>query len=259
MHLNKLGIVQGRLLPPIGNHIQEFPRAEWKLEFDLMENLGLTHIEWIVTDTSFKTKTLNLDVKKYGSKISSVCCDHLIDNHFYKKSFLKERLEPACEFAIKNNIKSLTIPLLEKSKLNNFNIDSAVENFVYFGKKYPSLNFSFEIENNADISLCLADCLPNFYLTYDTGNITSCGIDHEIYIEKVFHKINNVHLKDRTVDPISTVEPGNGDTDFYLIFDILSKKCYKGWYTLQTARSKNGSETETISRHIKFYEKFIRS
>lgn len=255
----KLGVVQGRLLRPVDGCIQEFPTKSWRREFALIEGLQLKHIEWIVTNSSFENKVVDLDVKKYSSKISSVCCDHLIHHHFHAKSFLKQKLDPVCQFAVRNNIKSLTIPLLEESSLTNLNIDAAIKGFTYFGAKYPNLNFSFEIENHADISLYLADRLPNFYLTYDTGNITSQGIDHGDYIKKVFHKINNVHLKDRTINPISTVEPGTGDTDFPLILDILSQKCYKGWYTLQTARSKDGFEMETIGRHIKYYEKFIQS
>ncbi len=29
----KIGIIQGRLLPPVNNHIQEFPFNDWEEEF----------------------------------------------------------------------------------------------------------------------------------------------------------------------------------------------------------------------------------
>ena len=257
MPLNNLGIIQGRLLPPVDGCIQEFPIKNWKLEFNFIKALGLSHIEWIITNKSFGSNLLNLNIKKYSSRISSICCDHLINYKFNEKSFLEQKLDPVCKFALCNNIDTLTIPLLEDSSLNNSNIDLTIRNFIFFAKKYPKLKFSFEIENNAEISLCLVDRMQNFYLTYDTGNITSLGIDHKSYIEETFNKINNVHLKDRTVNPVSTVEPGKGDTDFTLILDILFKKCYKGRYTLQTARSRTGSEVATITKHIEYYEKFI--
>jgi hypothetical protein len=44
----RLGIIQGRLLPPIDNHIQEFPLNNWKEEFDHINKVKISFIEWIV-------------------------------------------------------------------------------------------------------------------------------------------------------------------------------------------------------------------
>ena len=118
----------------------------------------------------------------------------------------------------------------------------------HFTNKYPNLNFSIEAELTA---LALEDIISvndNIYVTYDTGNITSCGYDHESYINQIFDKISNVHLKDRTIKGI-TVPPGGGDTDFGTIFSILSKKNYEGVFALQTAREESGNEFFTIERH----------
>ena len=43
----RLGILQGRLSPPNGG-FQEFPK-DWKEEFELALDLGLKHIDWLVT------------------------------------------------------------------------------------------------------------------------------------------------------------------------------------------------------------------
>ena len=50
-----IGIIQGRLSESINGHIQEFPYKTWEDEFNVLNKLGLTHIEWIITNSSFKT------------------------------------------------------------------------------------------------------------------------------------------------------------------------------------------------------------
>ena len=92
-----------------------------------------------------------------------------------------------------------------------------------------------------------------FTVTYDTGNMTSYGSDHSEYIQAVAHKIDNVHLKDRTYDA-KTVSPGTGDTNFKLIFNELKKIGYNGIYTIQTARGNDGDEVNTILEHKKYFE-----
>ena len=95
--------------------------------------------------------------------------------------------------------------------------------------------------------------MPNFFVTYDTGNITSYGIDHADYIDAFYKRINNVHLKDRTYDA-KTVYPNTGDTDFRLIFDKLTSVGYDGRYTLQTARGAAGNEVVTLLQHKNILE-----
>jgi beta-galactosidase GanA len=44
---NKIGIISGRLSPPIDNNIQQFPSNYWKKEFEKANRLGFDVIEWI--------------------------------------------------------------------------------------------------------------------------------------------------------------------------------------------------------------------
>ena len=72
----------------------------------------------------------------------------------------------------------------------------------------------------------------------------------ERYIDLIFHKINNVHLKDRTRQGGSrSLPPSEGDTNFELIFAKLKELGYNKLYTLQTARGPFGEEASTILRH----------
>lgn len=251
--MNKIGIIQGRLLPPIDNHIQEFPRDNWEKEFSLLNKLNLSHIEWIITEKSLPFNPLfKQSLASYP--ISVICCDHLIHESIDNYEFLKTQLVSVCEAAIKSNIKTIGIPLLEASSLES---DTKRKNFIAninkISEQFPSLFFSFEAELGWQKVMEIVNSNEKYKLTYDTGNITShCGITvHEEYLTNVFDKVDNVHLKDRKRyhDGWKTVFPSTGDTNFDLIFRVLKNLGYDKNYTLQTARSVFGIEEQTISYH----------
>lgn len=253
----KLGLIQGRLMRPENGWIQEFP-ACWVEEFIKAKTLGFGHVEWIITTKSFDTNPIFFDdCKNYP--ISSLCADNLVDERFTDESFLFHNLDPICKASIKNNVNWVTIPLLEKSCISDINKRSDfAQQILKYADKYPNLNFSFEAETTADNILELVSLRDNFWITYDTGNITSEKIEHKDYILKTYHKISNVHLKDRTLDA-ETVPPLSGDTDFDLIFNTLSSVGYDNLYTIQTARGKTGTEIRTMKQHKNIFERMYNA
>ena len=243
----KIGIIQGRLSEPTEG-FQETP-ANWRKEFDLLKELELNHIEWIVTQNSFEHNPLfSQDLSDYP--ISSICADNLVDERIANKEFLESNLAPLCEAALRNGIKNITIPILEDSNLTNYKKrDRFLTEMQDFADRFKHLNFSFEVEGEMDVIADIVYMRDNFYLTYDTGNMTTVGVDHDIYLHLFHEKINNIHLKDRTSDN-ETVEPTSGATDFGKIFEKLKEIEYNGIYTLQTARATSGDEPQTIKRHM---------
>lgn len=248
-----IGILQGRLSKPIDNFIQDFPSDTWEQEFELLDELGLTHIEWVVNKKSFDASYLNIDCKKYSDKILSVSCDNLTNKNIAEKDFLDEQLDPVCKFAERNNIKSITIPLLEDSKIDGC-LNKFISNITIYANKYKDINFNFELESDYKVALKLLKSHDNFYLTYDIGNITACRFSHEGYIRNCFDYINVIHLKDKTINPVKNVEPGTGLANFNLVFKILKELEYNGVFTMQTNRGQDGFEIETVKRHKKFFE-----
>ena len=248
----KIGIIQGSLSPPIEG-FQECPE-NWKREFELLEKLGLSHVDWIVTKSSFNHNPVFLeDLNDYS--INAICADNLVDASIFGD--LESGLMPICNAAIKNNIKNITIPLLEDSSVqDDKNRKTFIKLMLPIADLYRDLNFSFEAELEAEKLLEIVNLRDNFFVTYDTGNITSCGLDHEKYINLVKHKIDNVHLKDRTFEA-KTVEPLTGDTNFKLIFKTLSNIGYNGVYTLQTMRGRFGNEINVISKHKEGFEELL--
>tara|TARA_Y100000593_G_scaffold92165_1_gene182911 strand:- start:2620 stop:3399 length:780 start_codon:yes stop_codon:yes gene_type:complete len=251
----KFGIMQGRLSEPVDYHYQEFPIHCWEREFERAKELSFCGLEWLITKNYYKNNPLFADLSiLHNYPITSICMDNLVDHNICDEKFLNEKLVEFCEMIKEQRDVTLTIPILDDSDLND---DQKREIFCKLikpiGEKYSNINFSFEAELtkeklNEIVSLC-----ENFYVTYDTGNITSCGENHAEYIRFFSNKILNVHIKDRTYFG-KTVEPLNGDTDFDLIFENLQKINYNGAFILQTARGKDGMEIETVSRHKKIFE-----
>jgi len=248
----KLGVIQGRLSEP-KEGFQECP-VNWKKEFDLLSKLGLNHIEWIVTHDNFHSNPIFYkDISGYS--ISSVCADFMVSDMFCNSEYLMKYLEPLCLAVEENNIKNITIPLLENSSVKEKDIrDKFMKVFYPYTKEHKNINFLIEAELHQKKLKKMLDFNSNLFVTYDTGNITSCGLNHEDYIFELSDKIKQVHIKDRIIKPLETVEPTKGDTDFELIFKCLKQINYNGLYTLQTVRMEDGKEIETIKKHKKIIE-----
>ena len=250
----RIGIVQGRLSPP-DEGFQECP-SNWEREFNLLGALDLNHIEWIVTKETFDFNPIHtVDLRRYP--ISSVCADFIIDENFLDVKYLENYFRPICDLVRKNKIQCLTIPLLEKSSVVDYDMCDRWANVIYpYLYDYRDIKFLIEAELGIDELNGLLSTSPDLGITYDTGNITSFGLDHELFIDSFRDEITQVHIKDRIRNPLETVIPGEGDTNFSLIFDKLKSINYDGLYTLQTARENDGDEVETIKKHKQIIEGF---
>jgi sugar phosphate isomerase/epimerase len=167
-------------------------------------------------------------------------------------------LEPLCESVKRNKIRSITIPLLEKSDIKDRNVRREFINSIRrYSKKYKDIIFSFEFECEPKEILEVAKVSENFRITYDTGNITSfAGASaYRKYIKALIGRIDAIHLKDKSRN--GTVFPGSGDTPFAGIFALLKTLKYDGPLTIQTARGRSGDELNTSVRHFKFFKKYL--
>lgn len=247
----QIGVIQGRLSKPLDGAIQEFPEENWEKEFHSMNLIDLSHLEMIITPKSFHY-VLGLDVRKYADKISSICCDNLMHEEIGQPGFMEDQFKPICEFALRNNIKAVTIPLLENSQLTKSNLHRVLNSMLSYSFVYHNLEFYFEMDCREDMAAGFLSSCSRFNFTYDTGNITTAGHDHQQYLETIHPWVKNVHLKDRK--GLQTVEPGTGDTDFKKIFTLLKKCNYSGKFTLQTARGESGQELSHNFKHKMFFK-----
>jgi len=251
----KIGIMQGRLSEPVNGHMQEFPE-NWETEFTIMKEQGFVGAEWLLTKNCFLNNPLFTNTEKVAQcAITSICFDVLVDERIAEEEFLKDNLILLCETLMNtDSIRNITIPLLEESSM----VDDEKRNqfcqiIEPIGKQFSEINFSFEAELHYEKLYEIIKLCENFYVTYDTGNMTSCRFNHTEYINFFGSKINNVHLKDRTFQA-QTVAPLTGNTDFSTIFTTLHNIGYRGPYILQTARNITGQEVETMLKHKHLFE-----
>jgi sugar phosphate isomerase/epimerase len=252
----KFGIIQGRLLPPVENKIQEFPFNDWEKEFLIIKDLNLNHIEFIVTKNSFDN-FLNIDLSKYSKFISGICCDNFIDIDFYKLDFIEKNIVPICNKLQFLDIRNIHIPLLEDSEILEKNKQEFFNNILKISNNFPNINFHFEMESKIEVALELVNLSDKFYFIYDTGNLNFISVKHVDYIDKIIHKISNVHLKDR--NNLGSHYPGKGTTNFREIFETLKKNDYDGYFTIQTKRGTSGEEIKTISEHFDYFKTLLNS
>ena len=188
----KLGVIQGRLSSP-NEGFQECPKS-WHTEFEKLKKIGLSHIEWIVTQKSFSHNPIFFENVK-GYPVHSICADNLVSQLVDDEKFLNHNLVPICDTAIRNNIECVTIPLLEDSSVESDSKLIRFSNiFSRIARKYSSIKFSLETELSIDKIPALLEISDNVCLTYDTGNTTSYGLSHGEYINRFADRISNEYI-----------------------------------------------------------------
>ena len=144
----KIGIIQGRLSPPLEG-FQECP-TDWKREFKLLPELGLNHVEWIITKERYESNPLHSENLE-GWSISAVCADFLVDEKFLEDISYWHSLRKVCKLARKNMIPCITLPLLEGSNVvDRDRRTSLIQKLNTLSSEFPSLDFSIEAELSAD-------------------------------------------------------------------------------------------------------------
>lgn len=278
----KLGIMQGRLSPPVNNQIQAFPLGHWKEEFPLCHKLGLECMEWIFENDAVGANPLSSDVginemlsisKQYNVRINSVVADYFMVNKLFGKEkreidiaikmlyYLIERCHKCC-------IPILEIPFVDSSALRT----ETDKHDVLENLKRP-----LACAKQCGVKISLETSLPPFEfkefihdffpldigINYDMGNSASLGYDAREEINALGEFIVNVHVKDR-IKLGGTVPLGSGDTDFDTVFDALRKINYSGDFILQAAREdlprqkQKKQYAETVKDYISFVRPFLQ-
>src|SRR5215475_355114 len=93
--MQRIAIMQGRLLPPKDGRIQCFPQDCWREEFPRAVAAGLDAIEWIYDLPGADVNPLGSDsgieemqalVRQHKVEVVSVCADYFIDRPFITAS-----------------------------------------------------------------------------------------------------------------------------------------------------------------------------
>jgi L-ribulose-5-phosphate 3-epimerase len=273
----KLGIMQGRLVPPEAGRFQSFPRSRWRDEFSFAAAAGLDTIEWIydaygedvnpiVTDEGVREiERLNV---MHRVAVESVCADWFMDFPLVGVDAQTASVRWAHLAWLLNRcgamkIKRVVLPFVDASALRGAEDVSAVA---------AGIASLFEVVDHANIELHLETALspadfaellsriPNarVKVNYDAGNSASLGYRPQDEFSAYGNRVGSVHLKDRKLGA-GTVPLGTGDTDFEALFASLRSVKYRGDFILQVARGAEGEELAWARQNTGVARQMLRS
>jgi L-ribulose-5-phosphate 3-epimerase len=265
--MTRIGIMQGRLLPPVEGRIQCFPRNNWAMEFSLATQIQLDCIEWIYDLYGADVNPLATDAgidnikalsAQYGVKVPSVCADYFMDRPFIRADTyeLDERLGTLhwlfrrCQLLGMNR---LVLPFVDSSRIET---DVELDSVVSILERTLPIAEETGVEIHLETSLApdrFAELLrrlphPMIKVNYDSGNSSSLGYHPRDEFAAYGARVGSVHIKDR-IRGGSTVPLGTGDADLPALFDCLKTVDYSGDLVLQVARAAPNDEFAWAKRN----------
>lgn len=273
----RIGIMQGRLVPPTDGRIQCFPRERWADEFDLGRQAGIDCIEWIydlygadvnplATDTGIdQIKALS---KESGVSVLSICADYFMERPLVRASAseLAERLailDWLLGRGARLGVNRIVLPFVDASRIET---DDEFESVIATLERVLPMAERTGIEIHLETSLpparfaALLERLPHPLLkaNYDSGNSASLGYHPREEFAAYGHRIGSIHIKDRRRGG-GTVPLGHGDTDFAALAEALRAINYRGDFILQVARGEPGDEVAWTRQNRQFVEQLLVS
>ncbi len=263
-----LGIMQGRLLPPIAERIQCFPRGRWQEEFPLSAQIKLDAIEWIYDAYGAKENPLGTDTgisrmlalsQQHQVQIKSLCADWFMDFTLVRATAeqTNERTRHLCWLlgqCQKAGIRRVVLPFVDASKITDEQ-DTQTALAVLHSILPVAENLAIELHLETSLPPpSFAELLahishPLIKVNYDSGNSAALGYDVREEFVAYGKRIGSVHLKDRRLHG-GTVPLGTGNADFTALFECLNAVQYVGDFILQVARGTAGDELAWIKHNI---------
>lgn len=264
----KYGVVQGRLLPQVGDFIQNFP-DDWREEFRIAKRVGASHIEWIDGAPNMISSNVIIqgaDIDDLEVPISGICLDWLmltrhVMNHKISENFMFKLM---IKRAQEKGINRLVLPFLESSSLAVVReLDpkvfmSVIENFDVLLQEFPDVIFSIETDLDIDGMqefICGLTDGKNFGVTFDIGNLTKLGYDLERHVGFYGDFIDSVHIKDCMVGGPS-VPLGTGETPLNIMKRLIKLSSIE-YFTFQTARDHRMSDEDTFKHNVNIIERVL--
>jgi L-ribulose-5-phosphate 3-epimerase len=271
---NKIGVMQGRLVPKYQGRYQAFPIGMWQDEFKVAQECGLDLIEFIldfndaeenpllklggVDEIANVSKATNVSVK-------TICADyfmeaplHSSDDKVAEKSF--KILERLLEIAEILKITDIVMPCVDQSSLESKEaVDRFVEQMVKIIPRIEKKNINLSLETDLPPKpfAKLLDRLnsKNITVNYDIGNSAALGFDSNEELAAYGDRITDIHIKDR-VSGGGPVTLGEGNADFVKFFGRLKEFNYQGPFIMQAYRDDEG--VEIFKKQLSWINKYLR-
>jgi len=251
--LNEIGIMQGRLSPPVPGRLQAFPWTSWEREFSLARACGFETIEWLFEATDYEqnpiwTETglerIRSQIAATGIHVRSVCADYFMAHPFFRVSE-RERmhsvgiLNTLIVRAATVGVEILLLPVLEVSEIRTDTekmqlLDALREPLYLAVARGIRLGLETELPAPEYRDLVERGNHPALGVYYDTGNASARGYDIAADINTLSPFLCGVHIKDRKRDGPSVLL-GQGDADFAAFFSAIAEIGYTATLVLETA------------------------
>jgi hexulose-6-phosphate isomerase len=273
--VNAIGIMQGRLLPPIDGRIQAFPAERWREEFALAAAAGLAAIEWIYESPGEDRNPLSSDAgiaemralsTDHGVAVRSVCADYFMAHPLVRgeASELRGRVDhlrwllDRCRAA---GIERVVLPFVDASEVRTAAEEASLAAILEeLDKDAAAAGIELHLEMSlapARFAAFLGQLPERIRVNYDSGNSASLGYAVEDEFAAYGDRIGSVHVKDR-VRGGGTVPLGHGDADLAALFAALRGLRYQGDLILQVARQTSGHELDWARHNRGIVEAALR-
>jgi L-ribulose-5-phosphate 3-epimerase len=273
--MTRIGIMQGRLLPPRGERIQSFPTGAWADEFPLAASVPLQCIEWIYEVQGSEDNPLATDEgierlrtlwRTHRVEVRSLCADYFMDRPFLRvaeadRVVIERQLVWLIQRCQKASIKRMVLPFVDASRIVAAeDLRLCVE---LLSRAMPILDRTdVEIHLETDLppgrfaEMLAAARHPKIFVNYDSGNSASLGYHPRDEFAAYGDRIGSVHIKDR-LHRGGTVPLGTGSVDFSSLFEELRRTGYDGDFILQVARGTPGDEVQWARNGRAFVERYL--
>lgn len=279
--MHRIGIMQGRLVPPVEGRIQCFPCANWRDEFPKAKAAGLDSIEWIYDTYGEAANPLNTDdgiaelrklQRENDVALRSICADWFMDFGFIRVSLDArarhlDRLFWLYERAsLLGGISRIVLPFVDQSSIRTAGEKddvAAVINDLISVARAGNIEIHLETDLGPRDFAEFLDRFPSnmVKVNYDSGNSASLGYRPAEEFSAYGKRVGSVHIKDR-IRGGATVPLATGDCDFHGLFtslrDMHGGKGYSGDFILQVARGKAGDEVDWSRANREFVTKKIK-
>jgi len=255
---NKIGVMEGRLLPKYEGRYQAHPVGYWQDEFSVAKQLGLDCIEFILDYNEADQNPLLRDggieeiqtiIEETGVAVYTVCADYFMEAPL--QSIVSEVATKSQEVMLqlldngtKLGVSDVVVPCVDQSTLSGQEtVDRFVERMVPIvaAAEVLGINLSLETDLAPQPFVDLLDrfCSDRVTVNYDTGNSAALGYDPVEELAAYGGRITDIHIKDRMRNG-GPVVLGEGDVDFERFFRALEHHNYDGPFIMQAYRDDEG-------------------
>jgi L-ribulose-5-phosphate 3-epimerase len=273
--MQRIGIMQGRLVAPEGGGFQCFPRQEWIAEFALAAAAGLETIEWIYDVWGQDANPISSDgeigsiatlAQQHGIAVTSLCADYFMERPLIRIDLEEKRKRIGHLIWLISRCRHLSVTRIVLPFVDNSSIHSKSEMSEVIAVLRDVLPWASDchVELHLETSLkpsefaVLLDQLPvpEARANYDIGNSASLGYDFREELSAYGNRIGSVHIKDRVLGG-GTVPLGQGSADIPGVLTALRELGYSGDFILQAARGEAGKEVELAQHNRRIVQSIL--